>query len=45
MNEIEVKVATVIPKDKCKLEYRSMDIENNKLYRYAGRMECNNWNI
>jgi hypothetical protein len=27
-----VKVATVIPKDKCKLEYRSMDIENNKLY-------------
>lgn len=32
MNEIEVKVATVMPKNNCKLEYRSMDIENNKLY-------------
>lgn len=32
MNETEVKLATVIPIDNCQLEYRSLDMENNKLY-------------
>lgn len=32
MDETETKIATIIPKDNRKLEYRSMDIENNKLY-------------